>query len=189
MRACADTPHRSAHVGGGRREPGRRAHCRARLRGAADLHEERGPMARDAAGSGGRDGVCLDTCHLAAAGYAIVSPEGYVRRDRAAAGSIGTSTSDSGAWASSPSDGCSTTGGSRACRCSSRRSNPADRDGRARSSPARWISGISKCRAMVRPPSRRSPPARSRSRSSRRLRRGRRRFPAPGSTADRTPSG
>ena len=79
-----------------------------------------------------RVGVCLDTCHLVASGYDIVSEQGYretlrrlrstssasiasrcftatIRRSRAAAASIGTSTSAKGASASNRSAGCSTT--------------------------------------------------------------------------------
>ena len=43
------TAHRRAHVGGGRRVEGRRPRGGSRLRGAADLQQERQPVARQAA--------------------------------------------------------------------------------------------------------------------------------------------
>ena len=86
-----------------------------------------------------RLGVCLDTCHLVASGYDIVSPAGYertfaefdgwsasigsapftptTRSARAAAASIGTSTSARVVSVSNRSSGCCTTRGSRVSRC------------------------------------------------------------------------
>ena len=94
-----------------------------------------------------RVGVCLDTCHLVASGYDIVSGEDSPRRSRpstgwsasigyecstpttrsgrAAAASIATSTSATAASASTRFGGCSRIADSRACRSSSRpRSQP-----------------------------------------------------------------
>lgn len=87
-----------------------------------------------------RVGVCLDTCHLLAAGYDIASESGYretlhqfdrligldrlkafhMRNGPSEAASTVTSTSERATSASMLSGGWSTIAGSRGCRCSSR---------------------------------------------------------------------